>query len=95
MGAHRCVVGRHLLAEHAPRARYALPQASYLAWIDLSAYGLGDDPSQALLREARVAVNAGPTFGRGGEGHVRLNMATSPAILTELVQRIGAVVEAR
>lgn len=94
LNANRHLVA-DLLLEHAPRARYVPPQASYLAWIDLSAYGLGDDPSEALLREARVAVNAGPTFGRGGEGHVRLNMATSPAILTELVQRIGAVVEAR
>lgn len=84
-----------LLAEHAPRARYAVPQASYLAWIDLAAYGLGDDPSEALLREARVAVNAGPTFGRGGEGHVRLNMATSPAILAEVIARMGRVLASR
>lgn len=84
-----------LLAEHAPRARYVLPQASYLAWIDLSAYGLGDDPSEALLREGRVAVNAGPTFGRGGEGHVRLNMATSPAILAEVIARVGRVLSSR
>lgn len=84
-----------LLAEHAPRARYALPQASYLAWIDLSDYGVGDDPSEVLLREARVAVNAGPTFGPGGEGHVRLNMATSPAILAEVIARMGRVLSSR
>ncbi len=84
-----------LLAEHAPRARYVPPQASYLAWIDLSAYGMGDDPSDALLREGRVAVNAGPTFGHGGEGRVRLNMATSPAILTEVIARMGQVLSSR
>lgn len=83
-----------LLAEHLPRAGYVPPRASYLAWIDLSAYELGPDPSAMLLREAKVALNAGPTFGAGGDGHVRLNMATSPAILTQIVSRMGEAVRA-
>lgn len=78
-----------LLAEHLPGARYVPPQASYLAWIDLSAYDVEADPSVVLLDRARVALNAGPTFGAGGEGHVRLNMATSPAILTEIITRVA------
>ena len=78
-----------LLAEHVPQASYVPPAASYLAWIDLSAYDVGPDPSTILLDEGRIAVNAGPTFGAGGDGHVRLNMATSPAILTEVVERMG------
>ncbi len=82
-----------LLAHHVPRARYVMPEASYLAWIDLSAYGLGDDPSEALLKQAHVAVNAGPTFGSGGAGHVRLNMATSPAVLEQMVERIGGALD--
>jgi len=76
-----------LLAEHLPEAGYVPPEASYLAWIDLP--GWGDDPAVAILREARVALNRGPTFGPGGRGHVRLNLATSPAILTEIVGRLG------
>ncbi len=83
-----------LLAEHLPRARYLPPQASYLAWIDLTEYGLGEDPSVVLLERARVALNAGPTFGTGGAGHVRLNMGTSPAVLTEIIGRMGAGVGA-
>lgn len=76
-----------LLTEHVPGARYVPPEASYLAWIDLP--GWGDDPAVRILRDARVALNRGPTFGSGGQGHVRLNLATSPAILTEIVARIG------
>jgi cystathionine beta-lyase len=83
-----------LIAEHLPLARYAPPGASYLAWIDLSAYQLGPDPSVMLLKEAKVAVNAGPTFGAGGDGHVRLNMATSPAILTRMLTQMGEAVRA-
>lgn len=82
-----------LLTHHAPRARYRPPQASYLAWIDLNDYAIGPDPAALLLERARVAVNAGPTFGIGGAGHVRLNMGTSPALLTEVVTRIGGALE--
>jgi cystathionine beta-lyase len=38
-----------------------------------------------------VALNSGATFGKEGVGFVRLNLATSPAILEEAVQRMGAV----
>lgn len=82
-----------LLAARVPRAQYVMPEASYLAWLDLRAYDLGADPADPLLRRARVALNAGPTFGRGGEGHVRLNMATSPAILEQMVDRIGVALD--
>lgn len=77
-----------LLAEHVPDAVYTAPEASYLAWIGLP--GWGDDPALGILRDARVALNRGPTFGPGGETHVRMNLATSPAILTEIVDRMAA-----
>ncbi len=83
----------HLLEEHVPQARYVPPQASYLAWIDFRAYGLGDDPSARLVTDARVALSPGPTFGPGGRGFARLNFATSPAILEEIVDRVGAMLK--
>ena len=86
---------RHLLADlletYLPDTRYVLPESTYLAWIDCRALGLGDDPSAVFLEQSRVALNSGTTFGDGGAGHVRLNLATSPAILTEAVTRMGAV----
>lgn len=89
LDANRYLLGA-LLGEKLPDAGYAWPQATYLAWLDLSAYDLGgEDPSAFLHREARVMLNSGPTFGTGGAGHVRINFATSPAILTEAVERIA------
>jgi len=86
---------RHLLADllatHLPEAKYRLPESTYLAWIDCRALGLGDDPAAVFLEKSRVALNSGLTFGDCGAGHVRLNLATSPAILTEAVTRMGAV----
>lgn len=84
-----------LLAEHLPEARYRIPDAGYLAWIDLSAYGWGEDPARFLLRQAKVALHHGPLFGREGAGYARLNFGCSPEVLTEAVTRMGAVAAAR
>jgi len=81
-----------LLAEHVPGARYRAPEAGYLAWVDLSALGWGDDPARRILREARVALHFGPHFGDEGRGHVRFNVGCSPAVLREAVERIGRLV---
>ncbi len=80
-----------LLAEKLPGSHYRVPDAGYLAWIDLSALGWGENPSRRILREARVALHFGPAFGAEGAGHVRLNFGTSPEILTEAVDRIAAL----
>ncbi|NED17758.1 aminotransferase class I/II-fold pyridoxal phosphate-dependent enzyme [Streptomyces sp. SID9913] len=78
-----------LLAEHLPGVRYRPGAATYLAWLDCRALGLGDDPASVFLEQGRVALNPGPTFGTGGEGHARLNFGTSAEVLTEAVRRMG------
>lgn len=83
-----------LLAEHLPLARYRVPDAGYLAWIDVSAYGWGEDPARHILTHAKVALHHGPLFGPSGAGHVRMNFGCSPAVLTEAVTRIGALTTA-
>ena len=56
-----------LVAEHLPGARLAVPEATYLAWLDLTRRcGLGDDPAGEVLRRARVALSPGRSFGSGG-----------------------------
>ena len=80
-----------LLAAHLPLARYREPDAGYLAWIDVSAYGWGDDPAPYLRRAAKVALHHGPEFGPQGAGYVRLNFGCGPDVLTEAITRIGAV----
>ena len=82
-----------LLAHGLPAARYVPPEASYLAWLDLTEYGLGDDPSKIILDRARVAFSPGVSFGREGRGFARLNFGTSPALVTEIVDRLATVVQ--
>ena len=49
-------------------------------------------PARWFLDHARVALRSGHVFGTGGAGHVRVNFATSQAILTEAVTRMGRAV---
>lgn len=82
-----------LLANHVPEVRYAPPRASYLAWLDLRAFDLGDDPAKKLLEHGRVALNPGPAFGPPGVGFARLSIGTSPALLEEAVSRIAKAID--
>jgi cystathionine beta-lyase len=83
-----------LLAEHLPEAVYRVPDAGFLAWIDLSAYGWGENPALRIRREARVALHHGPMFGNEGAGRVRVNYGCSPEVLREAIGRIGALARA-
>lgn len=82
-----------LLAEHLPSVHYRRPQASYLSWLDFRDTGLGDDPGRVILDRGRVALHYGPAFGEPGKGFARVNVACSPEVLTEAIQRIGRVVD--
>ncbi|MFD7436332.1 MalY/PatB family protein [Streptomyces sp. NPDC059861] len=88
---------RRLLAEslagQLPTVAYRPGDATYLAWLDCRALGLGDDPAEVFLRRGRVALNSGLPFGTGGAGHVRLNLATTPEIITEAVRRMAAALK--
>ncbi|HEY2576818.1 MAG TPA: aminotransferase class I/II-fold pyridoxal phosphate-dependent enzyme [Streptosporangiaceae bacterium] len=78
-----------LLDQHLPAVGYLPPEASFLAWLDC--HKLGDpDPAASFLDRGRVAVSPGQDFGELGNGFVRLNMGTSPALLEEMVRRMGA-----
>lgn len=81
-----------LLAAHLPGARFRVPDAGYLAWVDLTALGWGDNPAARIRKEAKVALHLGPHFGAEGAGHVRVNVGCSPEVLREAVERIGALV---
>ncbi|MFF1482888.1 MalY/PatB family protein [Streptomyces sp. NPDC058301] len=102
LDANRALLGR-LIAEHLPEIGYARPEGTYLAWLDCRPLGLAPEegpadlaivtdlagPARVFLERARVALSSGHIFGTGGAGHVRLNFATSQAVLTEAITRMG------
>jgi cystathionine beta-lyase len=83
-----------LLAELLPLIRPAIAEAGYLLWLDCRALRLGDAPADVFLERGRVALSPGLEFGSQGAGYVRLNLATSGALLLEAVTRMRTAVAA-
>jgi cystathionine beta-lyase len=87
--ANRALVAARL-GERLPTVRYTPGAASYLAWLDCRELGLGDDPAAVFLERGHVALSSGPPFGAlAGAGHARLNFATSPGLVEEIVERMA------
>ena len=87
---------RHLsarLARDLPGAMHAMPEATYLAWIDVSQLTNRRDLAPLLRDEAKVAVTGGEDCGLGGAGSFRLNLATPRPILDEALDRIFGVLQ--
>lgn len=64
-------------------------ESTYLAWVDFAGTGMAmEEIERRVLKEARLAVNLGPTFGKGGETFLRFNFATPRAVVEEAVARL-------
>jgi len=77
-----------LIDSNIPSIRYRIPDFGYLAWLDLAALELGDDPAKVLLEQGRLAVNGGHMYGPSNPSFIRFNFGTSPEIITEAFNRI-------
>jgi cystathionine beta-lyase len=82
-------------ARRIPDLRVLPPEGTYMAWLDCRELGLPADPFNFFLEHARVALTGGKEFGAPGKGFVRINFATSRAILLEILERMAAAVEKR
>ena len=78
------------MQERMPKVKAVLPEASYLAWLDFSDYGLTHEQlKNKLLNEAKVALNDGTTFGGDlYKGCFRMNLGCPRATLLDCLERI-------
>lgn len=64
-------------------------ESTYLSWVDFSGTGMTmDEISDRVAQTARIASNQGPTFGTGGELHLRFNIGTQRSRVVEAVTRM-------
>jgi len=73
-----------------PGVHITLPEGTYLAWLDCRQAEIPGNPYEFFLQKARVALNDGKTFGKGGEGFVRLNFGCPRRMLAEGLERMKA-----
>lgn len=76
------------VATHMKNVRVTAPEGTYLAWLDCSGDPRLQRPYPFFLKNARVALNDGRTFGPGGEGHVRLNFGCSRDLLRQALEQM-------
>jgi len=65
-------------------------ESTYLAWVDFSGTGMAmEEFTRRVEQGARLAVNRGPTFGKGGENFLRFNLATPRSLVEEATTRLA------
>ncbi|MFQ5464311.1 MAG: MalY/PatB family protein [Thermodesulfobacteriota bacterium] len=80
---------RGRLAEKLPGVWVAPLEGTYLGWLDLRGFGLGEtEMEELLINKARVALTPGSIFGPGGEGFFRMNLAYPRPVVAGAVDRI-------
>jgi cystathionine beta-lyase len=79
--------------ERLPMVEVIKPEGTYLVWMDFRKLGLDPDTLEDLmLKKARVWLDEGYIFGRGGEGFERINVACPRSLLKQGLQRIERAV---
>jgi cystathionine beta-lyase len=80
------------LSEHIPRIKLIEPEGTYLAWLDCRELGLSPQKlDEAVVHKAKLWLNAGYTFGKGGDGFERINAACPSSVLRKALERLKNV----
>ncbi len=77
------------LSANLPKAVFNIPQATYLAWVDVGEYFSKDeDLPMFFAYEAGVLLEGGSMFVQNSDGYIRLNLACPKVVLEEGLKRI-------
>lgn len=76
------------LRENLPKAVFRYPEGTYLAWIDLSAYGSDEELKRKIAANGVFIEYGNADFIRDAEGHTRINIASPLSVLKEAMDRI-------
>jgi cystathionine beta-lyase len=81
-------------ARHIPQIRMIRPEGTYLVWLDCRALGLDSASLHRFFADrARVSLENGAIFGTGGEGFLRMNIATPRKVVKEALKRMKVAIE--
>lgn len=72
-----------------PKLKVKKPEGTYLLWVDFNGLNVDEkDLKDALINKGRVALSSGSSFGIGGDGYYRINLACPRAMVLEALKRI-------
>ncbi len=82
------------LDTHLPHTRFVIPEATYLAWVDVSYYlPKGENLTLFFARKAGVLLEGGDMFVANANGHIRLNIASPRIRLEEGIRRVITAIQ--
>lgn len=82
------------LKEYIPAIKMIRPQASYLIFLDCRELRLTQkELSRLFVEDAHLALNDGTTFGKEGEGFMRLNIACPRTTLEQALKQLEQAVK--
>lgn len=90
--ANRDTITKFVERESHSGLKFIPPQGTYLAWLDFRETKASQDTHGFLLQHARVGLSPGSDFGTPGTGWARLNFATKPEILDDILNRISMAI---
>ncbi len=71
------------------------PEATYMIWLDCRKFGMtGKELQSFFVNKAGVGMNEGSTFGPGGEGFMRMNVAATHQTVMQAMEQIEKAVSA-
>jgi len=80
------------LSKYIPKIKLVEPEGTYLAWLDCNALGI---PSQkideTITQKGKLWLSAGQTFGKGGKGFERINVACPRSVLRNALDRLKSI----
>ena len=85
---------RDELKKELPEAVISPLEGTYLAWINLSQLVAAEDLQTVIQDKAKLAVDFGDWFGEAGKGHIRFNLATTPANVHQATKQLIQAVRA-
>lgn len=81
------------IADH-PIIQFRPPEATYLAWLDCKALGLGDrELREFFVQKAGLGLSPGLSFGKEGSGFMRLNFAVPTSVLSNALDQLGKALD--
>lgn len=82
------------LKKYIPEIKLIRPEATYLLWLDCHDLNMNNEELKSfMINKAKIGFNDGPTFGAGGEGFQRMNVACPLSTLAIALENLKNAVE--
>jgi cystathionine beta-lyase len=80
---------KEYLSKHLPKAVFEIAEATYLAWVNVSAYfDRKENLPMFFANKAGVLLEGGNMFVQNSDGFIRLNLACPKSVLAEGLRRL-------